>query len=152
MAGYTTGSLTRLFDLVEHDVTAHIKDVVTTLHEELMAATPVWSGAAVANWQATDGVPNNSVVKHSESGPTGATNAEQMPLGSEPRRPANEAIARQSMAAVDFTKPKPVYTLFNNVEHSIALEYGELPIQGKPRTPALGITQTAIQATLRKVK
>ena len=146
MPSYTTGSLDYIYVAMKDQVADHLKTVTTTLHNELMAGTPVHSGEAVAAWIASD-TPTSARPKHSTAGDPGPTSG--MALGSEPRRAANEAIARQSLATVDFATADVVY-IQNHAPHIIALEYGELPSEEKNRTPPLGIVATAIQRTLSK--
>lgn len=148
MPDYTTGTLEGVLHVFERDVAAHMERLVTTLHSELCDATPVNTGEALSAWTAS-AAPTSARPKHSTSGNTHGTN--DMPLGSEPRRPANEAIAKQSVAAMDFSKPLAVAYIQNHAPTIVALEYGELPSEEKSRTPPGGIIDTAIQRTLRKV-
>lgn len=149
MPSYTTGSLEKVIAILEDDVASHIEKVVRTLHSELMAATPVYSGEAVSAWVAST-APTTTRPQHSTAGDPGPTSG--MPLGAEPRRAANEAIARQSLSSIDFTQPLSVAYVQNASPHIIALEYGELPSEERSRTPALGIVETAIAATVQKIK
>ena len=98
-----------------------------TFHHSLLQMTPVWSGSAVANFTWSTGLPSMVYVSYADSGqPFGPTN--DMPLGSEPQRAANEAISDASFATLSFDNPYQVYWLSNNDPDIMLIEYGQLPL------------------------
>jgi hypothetical protein len=143
---FTTGIIER----IEKVAADKMERAVRAIHKELLDNTPVWSGEVVANYQVTVGAPATGTVQHNEQGDPGPTNS--MPLGAEPRRAANEEIARQSLEAVDFSKVHGSVFITNNVPHAVPLNYGELPSEDTSRTPAGGFVDKAIEEARRALK
>lgn len=138
--GTETTGFGLLLNAIEGDVKAHIEKVARTLHEELVDATVVWSGETAMNWKASSGAPDtSSPVKSSAKGDFEDTN-----------RPMATQKALATQANFDFSVIQDHYVT-NSSEAVLSLEYGELPTPERYRGPPAGITQTAIQATLRKV-
>jgi hypothetical protein len=82
----------------EQQCVTELKRGVNVCLETLLAATPVWTGETVANYHVNLGRSAEGAYRAPEgSGDPGHTN--KMALGSEPRRPANEALARAEMTA-----------------------------------------------------
>lgn len=76
-----------------------VKRAVNVCLETMMSITPVWTGETVANYHVNLGRTATGGTRAAVgTGDPGNTN--KMPLGSEPRRPANEALARADMVAV----------------------------------------------------
>ena len=96
------------------------------LNEKILAATPVWMGDALLNWRWSTRAPDMNYEKaRGGSTPPGHTN--EMALGEEPRRAANEVRPRRSLAAALRAKfPTTIY-LTNTSPHATELEYGLLP-------------------------
>jgi len=97
------------------------------VHERITERTPVWTGETLRNWQwsvgvAPEGVPQPAVGNE----PTGRTN--DMPLGMEPRRPANQMVADASYNAIDFSNPFQKFIFSNNSPSIEGLEYGLYPL------------------------
>lgn len=103
----------------------NIKTIVIEADTMLKALTPVWSGQAVRNYIWTTDIPFAGVYEAIDSGPTGHTNS--MPLGAEPRRPANEAAAAESLVAVNIGNPFQNFICRNNSPDIEGLELGLLP-------------------------
>jgi hypothetical protein len=102
-----------------------VKDVVYTLHYEIVDRTPVWSGAIMANYQWSDGFPFSDTLEPIDNGPPGHTN--EMPIGVEPRRAPNQALADASLHHLNFDNPFRVYYLNNNDPDIGGVEAGVLP-------------------------
>jgi hypothetical protein len=83
---------------LETQASVELKRGVNVCLETMMSVTPVWTGETVANYHV-------SVGRAASGGFRGAVGSEdpghtnKMPLGVEPRRPANEALARAEMVA-----------------------------------------------------
>ncbi len=105
---------------------------IETMHHSVLSMTPVWSGSAVANYQWSVGVINTGLVNLVDNGPPGPTNS--MPLGPEPRRQPNEALADASHDALIFVNPYQTFWLNNNDPDIIGLEYGLLPDPARSRS------------------
>jgi len=86
-------------DTLEKRAVVELKRGVNVCLETMMALTPVWTGETVANYHVSAGLTAEGGHREPEgTGDPGPTN--QLPLGAEPRRPANEALPRQEMSAV----------------------------------------------------
>ena len=104
-----------------------VRDKVYGIHEEVIKSTPVDSGEAVASWQVAADVAFSGDV-----GPVGprTPGSGSLPLGSEPNRPAAEAVARRSQN-IDFrANPFRVFYVSNNAAHILGLEFGEYSTRG----------------------
>jgi hypothetical protein len=113
--------------------------LIKRLAKRVMDLTPVWEGMTLANWQWFVGAPESSVIQPVDDGPTGNTgkgvNSPGMALGSEPRRPANEELAMESLANVlEYRGLADIY-LVNNADTAVGLEYGLLPTPEYSRNP-----------------
>lgn len=148
-----------LFAAVDKDVQKGIQkfgaliDVVTNaVHFSLMAKTPVHSGETVRNYIWTVNQPfNGPSISPIAGGPTGQTN--KMPLGSEPRRSANEAAATTTLEALNFKNPFKKYFVTNNSPQVRGLELGLLPMGDgfTSRSPSgmFLITEVAVNSQIR---
>lgn len=120
--------------------------------QELFEATPVWSGQTVRNYSFGVGSPPSGGTRAAiGSGPPGDTNS--MPIGSEPRRPANEAAVMSELNAVlGFRKLTDLF-ISNTVSASKwnLLESGVAPAPGRSRAPA-GVSVPAIQNARGRLK
>lgn len=112
-------------DALEKRIGANIQKIILETDTMIKALTPVWSGQAVRNYIWTTGVPFAGVYDAIDNGPTGATNS--MALGTEPRRPANEAAAFESLIACNIANPFQAFILRNNSPDIEGLELGLLP-------------------------
>jgi len=105
-----------------------VRRIATHIHEGLLAKTPVWQGETIANYQWSIDVPMATKVGFvSSPADPGPTNT--MPLGTEPRRAPNEAIANASFASISFKGSfgRVIYVT-NNAEQWGGLEAGGLPL------------------------
>jgi len=126
-----------------------IRDLCFEIDETIKSYTPVWSGKAVRNYVWSVGTPDTTVYSAIESGPPGPTNS--MPLGTEPRRAANERAALDTLLSIDFSNPFQNFILSNNAEDIEGLEFGLLPTPERSRSPngMFGLTQNYVGELLR---
>lgn len=147
-----SGDLKAVFKAyLHHAVDAYDKrrdELLVRLNEKVLSRTPVWEGDTVHNWRWSIGAPNLSHEDPIDTGPPGATN--QMPLGSEPRRSANEASPRQSLAAVMTHRDPVAIYLTNTADSAASLEYGLLPSQARSRSPA-GMVRISVLEVLHGI-
>jgi len=120
-------------------------------HKQLMSKTPVYEGTTVRNYILTMNTPSSTTYSPIGSGPTGQTNA--MPLGSEPRRPANEAAAAESLNNLKIDVNNPFVRIFisNNSDSVAGLEVGALPgtpLQSRSPNGMFGITMEQLLSKL----
>lgn len=114
----------------------YVDRFVVALNDNLLGNTPVWEGTTVRNWHWSIGAPDRAAPDEAiGDGPTGRTNA--MPLGPEPRRPANEGAEltefdqfRRNLQAQ--TKPINIYVT-NTSPNAVSLEFGMLPTPATSR-------------------
>lgn len=149
----------REIDSLEQKAVAELKDASRQLLDELFSRTPVWSGRTVRNYVfAVGGSPGGGEVepiggpgyqagkgwraqREGDPGPTS-----QMSLGSEPRRPENEAAARADMeGALSALQNLQDITVGNNSRNFDAVDAGEAPVPGRARNPG-GVMILAHQA------
>lgn len=132
------------FDAAQQGVTDRERIMLMALNEKILARTPVWEGDTVHNWRWSTLAPDDRHEAPVGNGPTGRTN--NMPLGQEPRRAANETRPRQSLAgALRARNPTDIY-LTNTADSAVALEYGLLPTPQNSRVNgSLGIVRLAIK-------
>lgn len=105
---------------------AELEAGIRIIHDGVTSRTPVNSGQTLANYQWSVGSPASGIIPHDEGPEPGNTN--EMALGEEPRRPANQAIADSSLESLPFGElsGKRIY-LTNNVPQWSGLENGMLP-------------------------
>lgn len=101
-----------------------VKTVVWTLHYEITALTPVWSGEALSNFRWSVGSPDRTAI-FGVFKPIEPTN--QLPLGTEQNRPAAQAQVDFTVNRLNFSDPYRVFYMTNNDPTSVGLEFGELP-------------------------
>ena len=112
-----------------------IRSVVFALHQQVLAHTPVNTGATVVNYIWSMDTP---VIETKEPHPDGETRGtNSMPLGVEPRRLANEQEATETLMSLDYSYPFRRYYMTNTSEAIMGLEAGLLPIDPHftPRSP-----------------
>ena len=109
----------------ERRVAERVKQAVYTLHHEITHRTPVWTGQALASYRWSVGNAPDSVVVTLSAPHLGPTN--HLPLGPEPNRAEAQAIADESLKALDMRDPYKVFSLQNAAPHIGGLEYGLLP-------------------------
>jgi hypothetical protein len=135
----------------ERTLGARIQEIVRDADLYIKSLTPVHSGSAVRNYIWTMDDPFTGKLDAIESGPPGPTN--QMPLGPEPRRSANESAAAASISTLDFRNPfGHAYILSNNDPDIRGLELGLLPGEPlKSRSPngMFGLTHEYIMVKVR---
>lgn len=134
---------------IEAKLTTKLHAVLHAIDDGVHKRTPVWSGRAVRNMIWTKNIPNGTEFAPIGSGDPGPTNS--MPLGSEPRRPANETAARATLKAIGLKRPFGIYYLTNVARHIGDLEHGKLPSPERSRSPAgmFGVTIIAVTSKLR---
>lgn len=112
-----------------------LKKVLTLTHKNVTMRTPVFTGKSLRNWVWSMDTPSSTAnLPAIGTGDPGQTS--KMSLGSEPRRPANQAAVDASFAALDLSKPMRAYWLSNRSTEIMDLEYGKLPSPGRSRSPA----------------
>lgn len=126
-----------------------VQNLVFTAHTSITDRTAVWSGRSLRNWIWTTGTPNGQTFDEIDNGDPGPTNS--MALGSEPRRPPNQAESDASLEALSFRNPFQQFWFANNAENIIELEYGELPTPSKARQKA-GMVRVTLQELLLKLQ
>jgi len=131
---------------LEQQAIAETRRAARIILESLFEHTPVWSGETVRNFKfSVGGAPARGTSAAIGSGEPGPTN--HLPLGAEPRRPANEAAARADLEAAlgGMTKLADVFGT-NTVAATkwAMLDSGVAPAPGKARNPG-GITVPALQ-------
>jgi hypothetical protein len=141
----TIAELKRGAEELEHQAVEETKRAARVIQEELFANTPVWSGETVRNFRFAVGAPpSRGTLPAIGTGEPGPTN--HLPLGAEPRRPANEAAARADLeAALSFKRLVDVFGT-NTVAATKwnLLDSGVAPAPGRSRTPG-GIETPAMQ-------
>jgi hypothetical protein len=143
--------LNSYFPKWKKDFAKRLDRIARYTHKTLMSKTPVHEGTTVRNYILTMNTPSSTVFDPIESGPTGQTN--NLPLGVEPRRPANEKAAETSLSNLIVNPDKPFVKIYisNNADSVSGLEAGLLP--GDPfvsRSPngMFGITMEQVLARL----
>ena len=138
--------LAKLYPEFEEEAGEYEREFVIALNKRILALTPVWEGDSIANYVWSVGSPLLSHRDPIGSGPPGHTN--QMSLGEEPRRPANEALVRESLATVLAAKlPADIY-MTNSAEGIVDLEYGQRPTPQTSRVSGAGMVRLAIIDTI----
>lgn len=133
--GQLEATFKRFFNQVVNDYEDTLAQKLQTLNELLLEETPVWSGDVVHNWRWSTRQPNYDHEDPVEQ-PFYPGKTSKMPLGAEPRRRANEARSRRSLAgALKAREPVDIY-LTNTSEHAVELEAGLLPTPGMNRARA----------------
>lgn len=133
---------------------AELEAGIRAIHAGVTSKTPVNSGQTLANYQWSVGSPATGIVPHDEGAEPGRTN--EMALGEEPRRPANQAIADASLNSLPFgsLSGKRIY-LTNNAPQFSGLENGLLPespfVQRSPNG-MVAITLTEVTSRTRLIR
>lgn len=113
-------------EALERRFAENVETLVEEIDNHIKALTPVHSGQAVRNYIWTRGSPNSIVHDAIDTGPPGRTN--QMALGSEPRRAANEAAASESLSGLGIKSNPFGAIILTNLSPDIeGLELGILP-------------------------
>ncbi len=121
-------------DTVEFDSKNQINLLLERLNDLITINTAVWEGETLVNWSWSVGTPNLIHRQPIGAGDPGHTST--MALGSEPRRPANQAIVDRSLQAIlALKKIPPVIYLTNVGEVATEMEYGMVPTAERSRTP-----------------
>lgn len=120
------------------------------VHEGVTSRTPVHTGESLRNWVWSMNEPNSGTAMPAlGEGDPGQTS--KMRLGSEPRRPANQAPVDASLARLNFKDPFRQYWLSNNSKTIAGLEYGQLPNPQMSRSPN-GMVRITVQELLLKLQ
>jgi hypothetical protein len=135
---------------IETCIGATVKDVVFSIDAQLHKRTPVHSGQAVRNmiWSVGQG---GASAQPAIEDPVDTGRTSQMELGQEPRRAANEAAARESLAALSFKDPFQVFVLENASPDIGLIENGSSGSPGKSRAPA-GVFVITIAEVMARLK
>lgn len=133
----------QFFEAAENSFERKENAMLIALNEKILANTPVWEGDTILNWRWSTVRPDMRHETPRGSGSPGRTN--EMELGEEPRRAANEVRPRRSLAgALKAKKPVDIY-LTNTSDSAVALEYGLLPTPASSRVnSSRGIVRLAI--------
>lgn len=145
------GGLNKLKAEPEKIIRRKVVVALKLVHKNVTIRTPVHTGKSLRNWVWTMDRPSSaSNMPAAGSGPTGQTS--KMTLGSEPRRPANQATVDATYQALDLSKPMRAYWLTNNSSEILDLEYGKLPTSEGSRNPAgmVRVTFQELIASLRR--
>lgn len=130
-------------DELEKRFGQNLKALVEDIDTHIKSLTPVNTGQAVRNYIWTTGSPSSIVHQAIDTGPPGPTNS--MSLGTEPRRPANEAAAADSLSALGIiANPFEMIYLTNNSPDIEGLELGLLPgppLQSRSPQGMFGVTE-----------
>ncbi|AFU86571.1 tail completion or Neck1 protein [Caulobacter phage CcrRogue] len=143
---YTDGNLEaafkRFFATAEKRYDERADRLLIRLNELILSRTPVWEGDTIHNWRWSTRAPD---MRHED--PIGGVDpgrTNDMPLGVEPRRRANEARPRQSLAgALRAKEPIDIY-LTNTAESAVDLEYGLLPTKAQSRN-SMGMVRISVK-------
>lgn len=133
---------------IEAKITKRIEAVVRTVEASLLAKTPVWQGTSVRNFIWAQNAEPAGPFAPIDNGPTGATNS--MPLGTEPRRPPNEAESQRTVEALAFKRPWGRYVMSNKAEGIGELEAGQFPTSERSRAPQ-GFFDLTVELVLAKL-
>jgi hypothetical protein len=138
-----------IFDDIKRDLTKRVKRAAELMHRLSTSKVPVWKGTALANMQWSTGAPATGVVDAAGgSKDPGPTNS--MRVGSEPRRPENQAISDASFARLNFSNPFQEFILTNNAPHMRRIEFGLPPRDGlKARAPKGVFRVSALEVEAR---
>lgn len=147
-----TGKMKNAVENLRKDAVEEQKQAARTAMDRFFARTPVWTGETIRNY--AWGIGGGRDVHHEPigSGEPGKTN--EMPLGPEPRRAANEAAAKADMEAV-LSQLTVLNSLMmtNSSPHFDLVDAGEAP--GGPnqqiRNPG-GVVKLAMQDIKSKLK
>lgn len=124
-----------IFADIKKDMRKRVGRAVELMHRLSTSKVPVWKGTALANMQWQAGSPFQGTVEagggDKDPGPTNS-----MRVGSEPRRPENQAIADASLDRLNLENPFQIFYLTNNTPHMRRIEFGLPPRDGlKARAP-----------------
>jgi len=134
------------------EMTDRIERIAFFIHERALARTPVHTGEAVANYQWSLDTPFVGTIEPINS-PASPGRTNDLPLGAEPRRRANEGMANASFHEIDWSKTfgRVVY-LSNNSEQWAGLEAGQLPESPlRQRSPMgmIGVALSELEARMQ---
>lgn len=137
-------ALERFKGEVKQKFVKRISGIIDTVHDGVIAKTPVDTGQAVANWQVTMNAPFTGVLGGVGPHDAGARDA---PLGGERNRVRAEAVARASRMAIHFRNPFIKFWVSNNTPFILDLEYGEASPRKAP-AGMLGVTIAEVRSKL----
>lgn len=113
---------------------AKLSFAINFVHESVTSKTPVYTGQALRNWVWSVGQPNSGgemeALGNMDPGQTS-----KMRLGTEPRRPVNQAAVDASKRSLNLRNPYKSFWFTNNASTIRDLEYGLLPTAERSRSP-----------------
>lgn len=128
---------------VRQEVARRMVMALTDMHQSILE-TPVYTGSTLVNYRWSIGAAVEGVRKPVETGGKPGTTS-KLPLGSEPRRAANQAqIDEEFHAMLASVRENPFQDIFlvNNKPNFTDIEYGTYAREGKTsRTPPGGMTR-----------
>lgn len=146
-----SAEMARLRDEVERlekEAIAETEHAASVLIDALLARTPVWSGEAAINYNASSGTPSKVVRNAPGPGEPGTNN---MPLGSERNRPAAESAARATVKAVGKGDKLRNAYITNNAPDFDLVEAGVAPNRDRSRNPG-GVSKIALQVARARLE
>lgn len=138
-----------VFADIKKDMSKRVSRAAELMHRLSTSKVPVWKGTALANMQWSVGTPFSGTVKagggSKDPGPTNS-----MRVGSEPRRPENQALSDASFDRLNFSNPFQEFILTNNAPHMRRIEFGLPPRDGlKARAPKGVFRVSALEVEAR---
>ena len=138
----------RLFTAVkelEQRAIEEVQHATVVVVRECMKNTPVWEGEVVRNYNAGIGGGSGGGVK-APIGGVAPGNTNSMPLGSEPRRPANEAAALADVnASISGMRSLSDVVIGNSSANFNRADSGAAPTPQSARNPG-GIVRPALSS------
>lgn len=113
------------------------------VHDGVTSKTPVFTGQSLRNWVWSTGQPHSG-GQMDALGSMAPGQTSKMRLGTEPRRPVNQAAVDASLRGLNTKNPYQSFWLSNNSETIRDLEYGLLPSAERSRSPA-GMVRVTMQ-------
>lgn len=146
--------IARLFNGVkelEKQAIAEVQNATVVVVRECMKNTPVWEGEVVRNYNAgVGGAAGGGAKSPIGGGDPGPTNS--MALGSEPRRPANEAASLGEVrAAVAGMRALQDVVVGNSSSNFNRADSGAAPTPQTARNPG-GIVRPALSSARGRLK
>lgn len=148
--GAVAAAMRQTIDWIEAGIQRKIQNTVHAVHFSLHAKTPVWTGQAIRNyvWGKNQDPAGGELPEIEQPAYPGNTN--MMPLGTEPRRPANAAASTATLHALAFNRPWGKYIVINRAHDIGLLERGMAPEAARSRSPN-GMFGVTVQEVIAKL-